>query len=151
VVPTNKVSGSALDQLPHLGALQVLEVIVVRSRKICDHGSVVVGDNDSAPAGRLGLIDTVLDAETGGLDGVVQDGGVLVVTNAAEEDDAVGRQHVLSSAGGILGAASRDEFGGVVVQEVVIDAEVLLFGEDGIIGFEVVFLEQGCVTDCLDI
>lgn len=51
---------------------------------------VVAGDDDAAAARLLLGVDAVLDAQAGGLDGVVQDGRVLVVAGAAEVDDAVG-------------------------------------------------------------
>jgi hypothetical protein len=38
-----------------------------------------------------------------------------------------------------LRSAAGDEFCRVVVQEVFVDSEVLFFGEDGVVGFEIVF------------
>lgn len=81
----------------------------------------------------------------------MQDGGVFVVTDSAEEDDAVGWENVLGTTSGILGTASCDQFGGVVVEEIFIDGDVLFFGEDSIVGFETVFVEEGLVSLGLDI
>jgi hypothetical protein len=129
----------------------MLEIVVVCGSEIGDHRPVVVGDDDATPAGGLFFVDAVLDAETGGLDGVVQDRGVFVVADTAKVDYAVGWEHVLRATGGVLGSAAGDQLCGVVVEEVFVDGEVLGAGEDGIVGFELVFVEEGLVTLGLDV
>tara|TARA_R110002060_G_scaffold49325_5_gene60305 strand:- start:187 stop:378 length:192 start_codon:yes stop_codon:yes gene_type:complete len=57
----------------------------------------------------------------------------------------------LCSASGVLGSTAGDELGGVVVQEVFVDTEMLFFGENGVVGFEVVLFEERWVAYCLDI
>lgn len=151
VVAADVVRLGVLDQLPDLGGLEVLDVVVVGGGEVGAHAPVVACDDDGAAAGGLLGVDAVLHAETGLLDGVVQDGGVLVVADAAQEDDAVGRQHVLRSAGGVLGGAAGDELGVEVVQQVLVDALVLLLGEDGVIGLEAVLLEEGFIAEGLDV
>lgn len=115
VVATDKVVGGSLDELPDLGRLQVLEIVVVGGAQVGDHGAVVVGDDNSTAAGGLLGVDAVLNSETGLLDCIVQDCGILVVTDTAEEDSAVGWKQVLGSSSSVLGTTSGNEFGGVVV------------------------------------
>lgn len=148
---TDIVEVGVLDQLPDVVALQVLEVVVVGSAQVGAEGAVVAGDDGAAAAGGLLGVDAVLDAEAGGLDGVVQDGGVLVVAGAAQVDDAVGGQDVLGAAGRVLGGAAGDELGVVVGQQVLVQGLVLLLGQDGIVGFEAVLLEQSLVALGLDV
>ena len=76
---------------------------------------MVACNHDSTSPRWFLFVDAVLDSKPSGLDGVVQDGGVFVVADAAKVDDAVGGEHVLCSAGGVLGATAGDEFRGVVV------------------------------------
>lgn len=47
----------------------------------------------------------------------------------------------LSTTSGVLGCSTSDKFGIVVVEEFVVEAHVLLLGENRIIGLEPVFLE----------
>lgn len=140
-----------LNKSPNLRLLQVLQVVLVGGIKSGAKRPVVAGDDSTAPTGRLLRIDTVLDPQAGGTDGIAEDGGVLVVADAAEVDDAVGGQDVLGATGGVLGGAAGEELGVVVVEEVLVEREVLLFGEDGVVGLEVVFLEEGFVTEGLDV
>lgn len=129
----------------------MVQIVVVRRTQIGNHGPVMAGDDHAAAPRGLRLVHAVLDTETGRLDGVVQDRRVLVVTHSAEEDDAVGREHVLGTAGRVLGAAAGDQFRRIVVQEVFVDAVVGGLGEDGIVGLETVFLEEGGITCSLNV
>lgn len=151
VVAAHIVRLGTLDQGPHLGLLQVVEVVVVGGAELGAHAPVVAGDDDAAAAGGHGGVDAVLDAQADLLDGVVQDGGVLVVTDAAGEDDAVGREHVLGAPGRVLRRAAGDQLGVVVVEQVLEDALVLVLGEDGIVGLQAILLEQGLVAEGLDV
>lgn len=111
----------------------------------------MVGDDNPTAPSRLFLIDAVLDAETSGLHGIVEDSSVFVVSNSTEEYNAVGWKNVLGSASGILGSTSSNQLGGVVVEEIFVDGKVLFLGENGIIGLEAVFVEEGLITLGLDI
>jgi hypothetical protein len=111
----------------------------------------VAGDDDAAAAGGHGLLDAVLDAQAGGLDGVLEDGRVLVIADAADVDHAVGRQDVLGAAGRVLGGAAGDELGIEVVQEILVEGLVLLLGQDGVVGLEAVLVKQGLVAEGLDV
>lgn len=148
---TDVVHLGVLDELPDLGLLQVVQVVVVGSAEVGAQASVVAGDDGAATASLLLGVDAVLDAEASGLDGVVEDGRVLVVAGTADVDDAVGGQDVLGTSGAVLGSTAGDELGIVVVEEVLVEGDVLLLGEDGIVGLEAVLVEQGLVTNGLDV
>lgn len=113
--------------------------------------AVVAGDDGSAAARLLLGVDAVLDTQASGLDGIVQNGRVLVVTGAAEIDDAVGGEDVLRATGRVLRSAAGDELGVVVVEQVLVEGDVLLLGEDGVVFLEAVLVQQGLVADGLDI
>ena len=51
----------------------------------------------------------------------------------------------LGSASGVLGCAAGDEFGVVVLDQIFVEAHVLFFREDGVVGLEPVFLEHGFI------
>lgn len=53
----------------------------------------------------------------------------------------------LGASGGVLGGAAGDEFGVAVLQQVFVEAHVLLFGEDGVVGLDAVALEHGFISD----
>lgn len=141
MVATDVVRLGVLDERPHLGLLQVLEVVVVGGVQASAHAAVVAGDDDAAPAGGVRGVHAVLDAQADLLDGIVQDGGVLVVADAADEDDAVRGQDVLRTAGRVLGGAAGDKLGLVVVEQILVDALVLLLGQDGIVSLEAVLVQ----------
>lgn len=136
---------------PDLGLLQVVKVVVVGSAEVGAEGAVVAGDDGAAAAGGVLGVDTVLDAKASGLYGIMEGGGVLVVTNAAKVDDAVGRKDVLGAAGAVLGGAAGNQLGLVVVEEVLVERDVLLLGQDGVVGLELVLVEELLVTDSLDV
>jgi hypothetical protein len=152
VVPADVVSLSVLDERPDVGTLQVLEVVVVGSAQLSAHAAVVAGDDNAATAGSDLGVDAVLNAQASLLAGLAENGGILVVTSTADVDDAVGGEHVLGTAGGVLGGAAGDQLGIVVVEEVLVDVLVLgLAGQDGIVGLKTVLLEQGLVAKGLDV
>lgn len=151
VEATDVVDVSVLDKAPDLGLLQVVEIIVVGSTEISAERAVVAGNDDTATASLLLGVDTVLNAQTSLLDSIVKDSRVLVVTSTTEVDDAVRGQDVLGTAGGVLGGATGDELGVVVVKEVLVEGDVLLLGEDGVVGLEAVLVEEGLVTERLDV
>lgn len=151
VVTADIVDLGALDEAPDLGLLQVVQVVVVRGAQIGAETPVVAGDDDTTAAGGLRGLDAVLDAEAGLLDGILEDGGVLVVADAAQVDDAVVREDVLGATGGVLGGTAGDELGLEVVQQVLVDALVLVLGQDGVVGLEAVLGEKLIVAVGLDV
>lgn len=95
VVSTNVVNLSLLNQIPDLRLLQVLGLVLVSGSKVGAHAAVVAGDDDTALAGGLYIVDTVFGADTGLAASVLEEIGVLVLTNAANVDDRVVGEHVL--------------------------------------------------------
>ena len=151
MVAADVVGLCVLDEGPDLWLLEVLDVVVVGGAELGAHAAVVARDDDTAAARLLLGVDAVLDAQADLLDGVLQDGGVLVVADAAEVDNAVGREDVLGTAGRVLRRAACDQLGVVVVEQVLKDALVLLLGEDGVVGFEAVLGKERIVADGLDV
>lgn len=97
VVTTHVVDLSLLDERPDVGLLQVVELVLVGSGKVGAHAAVVAGDDDTALAGGLSIVDTVLGVDTSLLAGLLQDLAVLVVADAANVDDGVVREQVLEA------------------------------------------------------
>lgn len=60
------------------------------------HAAVVAGNNDTTLAGGLDIVDTVLRLDTGLGAGLLEEIGVLVLANAANVDDRVVGEHVLT-------------------------------------------------------
>jgi len=58
----------------------------------------------------------------------------------------LGGREYLSASCGILGGTAGDEFGIVVLEEVFVEGHVFFFGEDGVVGFDAVFLEEGFIS-----
>jgi hypothetical protein len=92
-------------------------------------------DYDTASSSLLLLVNTVFDSQTSGLDSVVQDGGIFVVSYTSKVDSRIGGKEVLGAASGVLGSSAGDELCGVVVEKVLVDSEVLFLSEDGVVGF----------------
>ena len=93
MVATNEVCLALLDDVPVL--LQVVKLVAVGSSQVGAQAAVVASDDDTTTAGGLGLVDTVADLKTSLLGGVGEDVGVLVLANAAEVDNGLGREDVL--------------------------------------------------------
>lgn len=93
MVATNEVCLALLDNVPVL--LKVLELVAVGSGKVSAQAAVVASNDDTATASGLGLIDTVVDIEASLLGGIGENVGVLVLANAAEVDNGLGREDVL--------------------------------------------------------
>jgi hypothetical protein len=128
VEATNVVHPGVLHEAPDFRLLQVVDVIVVGSSEVSAETPVVASNDNTTATSLDGLLDAVLDTQTSGLDGIVQNGRVLVVTGATNVHDAVGRQHVLGATRRVLGSSASDELGVVVVEEVFVERLVLLLG-----------------------
>lgn len=148
---TDVVDLGVLNQAPDLGLLQVVEVVVVGGTQVGAKGSVVAGDDGAAAASLLLGVDAILDSQASGLDGIVEDGGILVVTGTADVDDTVGGEDVLGTSGAVLGSTAGDELGIVVVEEVLVEGDVLILGEDSIVLLQVILVKEGLVTVRLDV
>jgi hypothetical protein len=151
MISSDEADLHSLDKLPHFGTLQVVDVVVVGSTKSGAHASVVAGDDNTAATGLLLRVDTVLDAQANLLDGVVQGSGIFVVTNTSKVHHRVGLEDVLGASSGVLSGSTGDELCIVVIQEILVEASVLLFGEDSIVGFEAILLQESFVANCLNI
>ncbi len=151
VVASDVVGLGVLHKLPNLGLLQVLEVVVVGSAELGAHASVVSGDDNTAATSGLLGVDAVLDAETNLLDGIAQDGRVLVVTDSSNEYNAVRRQDVLGTARGVLCRSAGNQLGLVVAEQVLEDASMLGLRQDRIVGLEAILLQERLVAKGLDI
>ncbi|KAI6766529.1 hypothetical protein HG531_011751 [Fusarium graminearum] len=151
VETTDVVDLGVLNELPDLGLLQVVKVVVVGSTEVSAQASVVTGNDGTATASLLLGIDTVLDAEASSLDGVVKDGRVLVVTSTANVDNAVGRKDVLGASSTVLSSTASNELGIVVVEEILVERDVLLLSEDSIVRLEAVLVQKSLVTLSLDV
>jgi hypothetical protein len=119
---------------------------VVGGTEVGDHGAVARRHDDGTAASGHLLIDAVLDTQTGLGGGLAQDIGVLVLADATEEDDAVSRQDVLGTTGGVLGSTAGGEGGLAVVEEVLVNTEVLGLGKDGVVGLDLVSVKGSLVA-----
>lgn len=95
MIPTNIVYLSLLDQGPDVGLLQMLDLVLIRGSEMCAHAAVVAGDDDTALARGLGLVDAVFGMHTGLLARLLENVGVLVATNAADVQHGVVGEDVL--------------------------------------------------------
>ena len=83
VIATDVVHVGILDESPDLGLLKVAKVVAVGGAELGAHAAVRAGDDDAATTRLLLGVDTVLDTEANLLNGIVQDGSVLVVADTA--------------------------------------------------------------------
>lgn len=75
-----------------------------------------------------------------------QDFGVLVVAHAAYVPHRLGWQHVLCSSGCVLGGAAWNELCVAVLDQIVIQAHLVGFGEECVVEFQPILLEHGFVA-----
>ena len=168
VVTTNVEGLRVLNEAPDLLGLEMLELVVVGGTELGDHGAVMASDDNSAAASGGGLINSVLGANTtlgaASLDELVG-GGVLADTSNV--DYGLGGKDVLragncqlsaipkvspwkdphlSTASGVLGSTTGNVLGGVVGLDIVVDREVLVLGEDGIVGLQLILVKQSLVA-----
>lgn len=151
MVATNVIHLSVLHQTPDLGLLQVIKSVVVGGTQIGAHAPVVARNHHTTPSGGLRRLNAVLDTEASLLHGILEDGGVLVVADAAQVDNAVVGQHVLGTSGCVLGGAAGDELGVVVVEQLLVEGLVGLLSKDSIVGLQVVLGEELITAECLDV
>lgn len=48
----------------------------------------------------------------------------------------------LSASSGVLGSPAGDDFGVIVLEQVVVETHVLFLGQDSVVGLEAIFLEE---------
>ena len=90
-------------------------VVVACGAEIRAKAAIMTGDDDAAAACLVHGIDAIFDAQSGLAHGLAHNVCVLVIADAAEIDDVVGREHVLRAAGCILDAAACNQRGVMVV------------------------------------
>lgn len=151
MVAADVVELGVLNEVPDPGALQMIEVVVVRGRQIRAQRAVVAGNNHTAAARGVRRVDAVLDAQADLLDGVAQDVRVLVVADAAEVHDFLVAQNVRGAARRVLRRAARDQLRVVVVQQLVVQGNVLRRRQDRVVRLQVVLLEEVLGADRLDV
>jgi len=163
VETTDVVELGLLDKGPDVGLLQVLKLVLIGRGEMSAHAAVVAGDNDTALSGGLDIVDTVLGVDTSLLAGLLEDLAVLVLTDTANvEDGVVGEQVLyrlliqmtrrpttvksyLSTTGSVLSGAAGNQLS-IPGHELLVEAHVLLLGEDGIVCLELVLLEKSGIT-----
>jgi hypothetical protein len=151
VETTDVVDLSVLNELPDLGLLQMVKIIVVGSTEVSAQASVVTSDDGTATASLLLRIDTVLNSKASSLDSIVKNGRVLVVTSTTDVDDTVGRKDVLGASSTVLSSTAGNELGIVVVEEILVERDVLLLSKDSIVGLEAVLVQKSLITLSLDV
>lgn len=144
VVSSDKVDLGLLDKVPVL--LEVLDLVAVCGGEVGAHASVMAGDDDTATAGGLLLVDAVHGVEADLLVRLDEVVGVLVLANTANEDDRVLWEDVLGATGRVLSGTTGVQVGLEVGEEVFVETHVLLLGENGIVGLEAILVEQSLVT-----
>ena len=90
--------------------------------------------------------DEILGSHTRSVVLLAQDVGVFVLADAADVESGMRRKDVLGAAGGVLSSAASEEDGGAVGEQVFVKPLVFGFGEDGVVGFEAIFIEHGCIS-----
>ncbi len=73
----------------------MLNLVLVSGSKVGAHAAVVAGDDDTALASGLDIVDAVFRVDAGLLAGVREDISVLVAANAANVKSRVFRKNVL--------------------------------------------------------
>jgi hypothetical protein len=142
VVATDVEELGALDVFPDLGLLQVVDVVQVRGGKVGAQRAVVARDDDTASAGGGLLVVAVDGLDTSLLVDVLERLAVLVLADAANVDGRLLGEDVLCTTGRVLGSSTGNEHGVVVLDQVFVEAGMLLLGEDGIVSLELVLREQ---------
>jgi hypothetical protein len=165
VVATNVVDLGLLDERPDVGLLQMLNLVLVGSGEVGAHAAVVASDHNTALASRLDLVDAVLGVDAGLVAGILEDIGILVLTDTADVHDGVIGQHVLhgdrglarfgfciaerqylGATGSVLSGTTSNQLGVMVLEQFLVDAHVLVLGEDSIVVLQAILLQEGGVT-----
>ena len=146
MISTHKVHRAPPHHLPILRALQMLDLVMIRRRQIRAQTAIVARNHHTAASRGMLRVVQIPRREAGLLVALVEDLGILVFADGAEEDDAIVGQHVLCTAGGVLGGAAGEELGVAVLDQFFEDAQVLFVGKNCVVGAEAVLLEQGLVS-----
>lgn len=95
MVTADEIERGLLNECPDIRRLEMLDFVLVGGSQMRAHAAVVAGDDDAAAArGGVG-VHAILHAKAGGLAGGAEDGGILVGTDTADVEDALGWEDVL--------------------------------------------------------
>jgi hypothetical protein len=96
VETTDVIDLCGLNELPDLGGLEVLNLVLVGGGKLGNQGTFIAGNDDSTTSSGLGGIDEVLRADSS-LDGagMAELIGGLVVSDTSDVDNGIGGENVL--------------------------------------------------------
>lgn len=168
MVTTNVVNLGLLDQRPDVRLLQVLRLVLVSSGKVGAHAAVVASDDDTALAGGLDIIDTVLGVHTGLVASIPEEISIVVLADAAKVDDRVVGEQVLcaaapvsivvrtrprdysngsylSATSSVLGSTTSNQLS-IELHQLIVEAHVLVLCEDGVVVLESILLQESGVT-----
>lgn len=68
----------------------MLQVVVISGSEISNHRPVVAGNHHTAASSGFFGINAVFDSQTGRLNGVAENGGVLVISYSSQVNDGIG-------------------------------------------------------------
>ena len=169
MITTNVVNLGLLDQRPDVRLLQVLRLVLVSSSKVGAHAAVVASDDDTALAGGLDMIDTVLGVHTGLVASIPEEISIVVLADAAKVDNRVVGEQVLcatapvsiccsyaasrhysngsylSATSGVLGSTTSNQLS-IELHQLIVEAHVLILCEDGVVVLESILLQESGVT-----
>lgn len=138
---------SILYLLPDAVLLQVVDLVIVGSGKICAQRAVVAGDDNTATSRGCLLVVEVLGLDASFARDALKSLAIFVLADAADVYSRVRSEHVLCTTGSVLRGTTSDEDGLVVLDQVLIQAHVLLWvGQNGIIGLQTILVEQCLIT-----
>mmetsp|Transcript_37552 Transcript_37552/g.79195 ORF Transcript_37552/g.79195 Transcript_37552/m.79195 type:complete len:365 (-) Transcript_37552:29-1123(-) len=119
---------------------------VVGGREVGDEGTLASLDEDGACSRGGGFIFHVVDFDTIFGGAILELLAVSIGTDASHVGGfaglSVGGHDPLSDADGVLGGTTGNVLGRVVVHKFFVDGDVLLLGEDGVVHFDIVFVED---------
>ena len=150
VEPADVEELRALRVRPDLRPPQVLHLVAVGRRQVRAQAAVLPRDHRPAPPRRHVRHHHVLGVESRGAAGLAQRLRGLVFPDGPDVQHLAGPEDVRDAPRGVLRGAAGD-LDAVAGEEVVVKGHVLGGGEDGVVGFEVVFGEEGGVALGLEV
>jgi len=136
-----------LSRLPEslvLRLLEVLNVVLVGSSKVSNHGAVLSLDQDSAGTSGGSLVNQVLDTDTICSSALAKDLCVCIITNAAEVHSGTRLlEHPLSNADGVLARTTSYVLRGEgLLGDLFEEREVLVLSEDSVRALQAVPVKE---------
>lgn len=144
---TNVKNLGLFNELPVLGLLEVLKLVVVGSGKVGDKRTVSTVNQCSTLASGNFIVNEVVGVDTSNIIGLKQLLGKLVLTDGAKVDYRLLRENVLSTTGSILGSTTSNESNIRQLNDLIKDGKMLVFDENGVIFLEVILVKVLLVTE----